>query len=180
MVKGYKKRAHYFFSFWINWRQVLNNVKINRLKDVAIFSEIIWTWLWNSATILEIVMKIRCKSFRSSEFTLSEKLKNRFYGRIFWPTRYRIFHMVHEVIAQTSNLHELPRESLHFSTESPVPQPKMLKINWTTLLSNHQTRNSCLISLSCCLYYRNSFFNSFPFFNWQPFILLCFTTPRGD
>ena len=66
-----------FFSFWINWRQVLSNVKMNRVKNVAIFSEIIWTWLWNSATILKIVRKIRCKNFRSSEVTVSNKLKKR-------------------------------------------------------------------------------------------------------
>ena len=42
MVKGYKKRAYeLFLSFWINLRQVLNNVKMNRLKNVAIFSEVL-------------------------------------------------------------------------------------------------------------------------------------------
>ena len=72
------------FSFWLNWRQILNNVNMNRLKNVAIFSEILWTGLWTSATILEIVRKIRCKSFRSSEFRIYNKLKNRFYGCFFF------------------------------------------------------------------------------------------------
>ena len=63
---------------------------MKRLKNVAIFLEILWTWLWNSATTLEIVRKIRFKSFRSSEFILSNKLENRFYGHFFWPTRYWI------------------------------------------------------------------------------------------
>ena len=58
-------------------------IKLSRLKNIAIFSEILWTGLWNSPIILEIVRKIRCKSFRSSEFTLSNKLKNRFYWRFF-------------------------------------------------------------------------------------------------
>ena len=32
---------------------------------------------------MEIVRKIRCKGFRSSELSLSIKSKNRFYGRFF-------------------------------------------------------------------------------------------------
>ena len=73
MVKGYKK------IFWLNWCQILNNV--NKGYSSIFRNSLNWAMkLCNNIVNSQ-------KNFRSSEFTLSNKLQLRFMG-IFLPTQY--------------------------------------------------------------------------------------------